>query len=359
MRARRRILLSICLVLVSASVLPVRAAAASRTACSAVLGTTAVSGPTHAVAWRVAIEAPTAVFSSLPGKRTHITRWLTPTDAAWLLVIARARAAHGRCWMRGAPSVATERSRPAGSTLTRSRSARTPWRIVVSTSRRTLTLFRAGKAVRTVSVVVGNRARRRPTACSRSGGRYRGIPTISLAAGSSTSPHTAMRCDSSTAVTEQSRFTAAEERASRTRSAPRTVTDASACPTTRSTGSYTRSAQADYPAHPSRSADKGTSPLPGWALSRLRRQEQRSEPAAHGRTKSAPTSRPHRGALTTPPGTRTNKPMTRTWRTYHPAPPGVETRAANTRIPHPRQLAGFVAAPSLLSAQWLRPTHVV
>ena len=31
----------------------------------------------------------------------------------------------------------------------------TPWRIAVATSRRTLTLFRAGKAVRTVSVVVG------------------------------------------------------------------------------------------------------------------------------------------------------------------------------------------------------------
>ena len=32
---------------------------------------------------------------------------------------------------------------------------RTPWRIVISTARRTLTLFRAAKAVRTVSVVVG------------------------------------------------------------------------------------------------------------------------------------------------------------------------------------------------------------
>ena len=33
--------------------------------------------------------------------------------------------------------------------------APTPWRIVVSTTRHTLTLFRAGKAVRTLSVVVG------------------------------------------------------------------------------------------------------------------------------------------------------------------------------------------------------------
>ena len=118
------------------------------------LGTAAVSGPTHSIAWRVAIEAPTAVFSSLPGKRTHITRWLTPMDAAWLLVIAPARAARGRCWMevrlpwRPNESVGWINADKVAL-------GRTPWRIVVSTSRRTLTLFDAGKAVRTVSVVVG------------------------------------------------------------------------------------------------------------------------------------------------------------------------------------------------------------
>jgi lipoprotein-anchoring transpeptidase ErfK/SrfK len=118
------------------------------------MGTTSVSGPTHAVAWRVAIEASRAVFSSLPGKSTHITDWLTPTNAAWLMVIARPRAARGRCWVEvRLPWL------PNGSAgwinaddLT---PQRTPWRVVVSTSRRTLTLFRAGKAVRTVSVVVG------------------------------------------------------------------------------------------------------------------------------------------------------------------------------------------------------------
>ena len=141
-------------VLVSAFILPIGAAAASRNACSAVLGTTAVSGPTHAVAWRVAIEAPTAVFSSVPGKSMHITRWLTPTDAAWLLVVARARPAHGRCWMQvrlpWRPNGAAGWINAANVVL-----ARTPWRIVVSTSRRTLTLVRAGRALGTVSVVVG------------------------------------------------------------------------------------------------------------------------------------------------------------------------------------------------------------
>ena len=141
-------------VLVSASILPIGAAAASRNACSTVLETTAVNGPTHAVAWRVAIEASTAVFSSLPGKTMHITRWLTPTDAAWLMVVARARAGHGRCWLE-----VRLPWRPNGSAgwinADKVLIAPTPWRIVVSTTRHTLTLFRAGKAVRTLSVVVG------------------------------------------------------------------------------------------------------------------------------------------------------------------------------------------------------------
>lgn len=141
-------------VLVSASILPVGAAAASRNACSAVPGTRTANGPTHAVAWRVAIEASTAVFSSLPGKSMHLTRWLTPTDAAWLLVVARARPARRRCWLR-----VRLPWRPNGSAgwinADKVLIAPTPWRIVVSTTRHTLTLFRAGKAVRTLSVVVG------------------------------------------------------------------------------------------------------------------------------------------------------------------------------------------------------------
>lgn len=142
------------LVLVPAFVIPVRAAVASGNACSAVPGTTAVSGPKPTVAWRVAIERSTAVFGSLPGKTMHIMRWLTPTDAAWLLVVANARSAHGRCWVQ-----VRLPWRPNGSVgwidADRVTPRPTPWRIVVSTSRRTLTLLRAGKAVRTVSVVVG------------------------------------------------------------------------------------------------------------------------------------------------------------------------------------------------------------
>ena len=76
------------------------------------------------------------------------------TEAPWLLVIARARAANSRCWLQ-----VRLPWRPNGSTgwinANKVVLERTPWRVVISTARRTLTLFRAGKAVRTVSVVVG------------------------------------------------------------------------------------------------------------------------------------------------------------------------------------------------------------
>jgi len=84
----------------------------------------------------------------------HIAGRLTPADAAWLLVIGRSRAAHGRCWVQ-----VRLPWRPNGSAgwinADKITPQRTPWRIVVSTTRRTLTLFRAGNVVRTVAVVVG------------------------------------------------------------------------------------------------------------------------------------------------------------------------------------------------------------
>ena len=134
--------------------LPARAAAASDTACSPVLGNTGVGGPTNAVAWRVAIEAPTAVFSSLPGRSMHIARWLTPTEATWLLVIARAHAADSRCWL---PVRLPWRPNGSAGWINAKKVVLqpTPWRIVVSTARRTLTLLDAGRTVRVVSVVVG------------------------------------------------------------------------------------------------------------------------------------------------------------------------------------------------------------
>lgn len=144
--------LAVCVVW-SAAVLSVGDAQASVTACSSVLGHTSVAGPTNAVAWRAGVEMRTAVFSRPPGS-LHPSQWLAPTDAPWLLVLARPRAAHGRCWLQvrlpWRPNDAAGWVNAGNLAL-----EKTQWRIVISTARRTLTLYRAGRAVRTITVVVG------------------------------------------------------------------------------------------------------------------------------------------------------------------------------------------------------------
>jgi lipoprotein-anchoring transpeptidase ErfK/SrfK len=153
MRFPGRLSVSIGLLFVCTYILLAQSAGATNTVCSTILGSAVVGRPTSTAAWRVGIEASTAVFSS-PGKTGHVTRWVTPDDAAWLLVTARPRAADSRCWVQ-----VRLPWRPNGSTgwinADKVAIARTPWRIVVSTARHTLTLIRAGNAVRTVPVVVG------------------------------------------------------------------------------------------------------------------------------------------------------------------------------------------------------------
>ena len=150
----RRTFVVVWFVVVSAVVLPVGNAKAAGFGCGNVLGRASVAGPTRTVAWRAGIAAPTAVFYHLPGKSLRPSRWLAPTDALWLLVVARPRVADDRCWLLlrlpWRPNDATGWMN-AGNVVV----ARTPWRIEVSTARRTLTLVRAGAALRTVSVVVG------------------------------------------------------------------------------------------------------------------------------------------------------------------------------------------------------------
>jgi lipoprotein-anchoring transpeptidase ErfK/SrfK len=162
MWATRRTLVLVCSVLGSFAVLPVGAAEATGSTCSKVLGHAPVTGPGRAVAWRAAIEGRTAVFYRIPGRRLRPSRWLAPTDAPWLLVVAGPRAADDRCWVRvrlpwrpngaagwvNANNVALEK---------------TPWRIEVSTAQRTLTLIRAGSRIRTVQVVVGKPSTPTPT----------------------------------------------------------------------------------------------------------------------------------------------------------------------------------------------------
>ena len=126
----------------------------STSVCASVLGRANVSGPTDSVAWRVGIEGRTAVLDQLPQKHWQASDWISPADAPWVMVIARPRVADRRCWLR-----VRLPWRPNGAAGWVNANnvvvAKTRWRIVVSTASRTLTLFRSGARVRTVSVVVG------------------------------------------------------------------------------------------------------------------------------------------------------------------------------------------------------------
>jgi lipoprotein-anchoring transpeptidase ErfK/SrfK len=126
----------------------------TRSVCAKVLGGASVTGPEHAVAWRVEVEARTAVFDRLPGNPPRASRWVAPTDATWLLVLSRPRVVQDRCWVQvrlpWRPNDAAGWVDANDVILDRTR-----WRIEVSTARRKLTLYSGGAPVRTISVVVG------------------------------------------------------------------------------------------------------------------------------------------------------------------------------------------------------------
>lgn len=154
MPGMRRILVVVWLLVACTAVLPVAIARAKSSVCSNALGGAAVSGPRHAVAWRAEIETHTAVFNRPPGKSLRPARWLAPTDAPWLLILARPRATDGRCWVQvrlpWRPNFAA-----GWVNANKVFMKQTLWRIEVSTARRTLTVYRAGTPIRTISVVVG------------------------------------------------------------------------------------------------------------------------------------------------------------------------------------------------------------
>jgi lipoprotein-anchoring transpeptidase ErfK/SrfK len=153
MRATRWTLL-VVLASLGVPVVPAATAHGSPTACSRLLGNAIVGAPSTTVAWRARLETRTAVYSRLPGKTPRPTAWVTPSDAPWLLVVGRTRAADDRCWIRvrlpWRPNNATGWLNGESVLL-----GQTPWRIVVSNPHRTLTLFHAGATVRTIHVVVG------------------------------------------------------------------------------------------------------------------------------------------------------------------------------------------------------------
>jgi L,D-transpeptidase catalytic domain len=151
---RRMFILVVCVVAAWVTVLPIGRARASASVCSRVLGDARVAGPTSTVALKVGLQSRIGVFNQLPGKRLRPSTWVTPTNAPSLLVIARPQSADGRCWLRvrlpWRPNDAAGWVNASDVSI-----EKTPWRIVVSMARRTLTLYRAGRPIRTVSVVVG------------------------------------------------------------------------------------------------------------------------------------------------------------------------------------------------------------
>jgi lipoprotein-anchoring transpeptidase ErfK/SrfK len=162
MRATRRTLVVVWLVVVPAALPSVADAEARESACSTGLGRASVAAPASAVAWRAGIEARTAVFDRVPVNSLHPSRWVAPTDAPWLMVISRAHAAHGLCWLEVR---LPWRPNDAAGWVNANKVflQKTRWHIKISTSRRTLTLFRSGAPIRTVSVVVGKPSTPTPT----------------------------------------------------------------------------------------------------------------------------------------------------------------------------------------------------
>jgi L,D-transpeptidase catalytic domain len=151
---RRWTFTAVSCLLVFAALLAMGNAEADGLSCAQVLGRSSIARPTRAAAWRAEIAGPTAVFQRPPVNTVAASRWLSPTDVLWLLVVGRPRVADNRCWL---PVRLPWRPNDAAGWVNADNVVldKTPWRIEVSTTRRTLTLFRAGSPVRTVSVVVG------------------------------------------------------------------------------------------------------------------------------------------------------------------------------------------------------------
>ena len=117
----------------AAAALPASSARATDSVCANALGGAAVAGPSPAGSWRAGV-----------GGRA----------APWLLVLKRPRVAGGRCWIQvrlpRRPNDAAGWIDAARVLVEQNR-----WRIEISTARRTVTLYRSGRPVRTMSAVVG------------------------------------------------------------------------------------------------------------------------------------------------------------------------------------------------------------
>jgi lipoprotein-anchoring transpeptidase ErfK/SrfK len=113
-----------------------------------------VGRPTARVAWRAELLGSTGVYGGVSPAGTQARTFVGSAQASWLLVLDAARTRTGRCWVEvrlpWRPNGASGWVEASGVIL-----RPTPWRIVVSTVARSLSLYRRGSLVRRVQVVVG------------------------------------------------------------------------------------------------------------------------------------------------------------------------------------------------------------
>jgi hypothetical protein len=153
----------VCLsVAVLLAVLCAGSAAARVAPCPGAIVSKHVKGPTNTLSWRATVQWRVGVYDSLPGRNPHVSRWMTPDDALAVLVIGATRASVSGCWLH--VRLPWRPNTAAGWVNSDAvRLLPTVWRIVVSTSHRTLMLFHKGRSLRALSVVVGKPSTPTPT----------------------------------------------------------------------------------------------------------------------------------------------------------------------------------------------------
>ena len=113
-----------------------------------------IGRPTNKAAWHAELLGRTGVHGGVSRAGTRARTFVGPAQASWLLVLDAARTRSGRCWVEvRLPSRPNNASGwvDASQVILRP-SAR---RIVVSTADRSLSVYRRGRLVRRIPVVVG------------------------------------------------------------------------------------------------------------------------------------------------------------------------------------------------------------
>src|SRR5262249_25073698 len=113
-----------------------------------------VGTPPGSGAWRAMLSRRTPLWNSSVAAVRRTRGSVTPDQAPWLLVLGAVTDSGGHCWLH-----VRLPSRPNNSAAwinaDRVDLEPTPWRIVVSRSARTISLYRSGASVRRFPVVVG------------------------------------------------------------------------------------------------------------------------------------------------------------------------------------------------------------